>query len=181
MARSEGRVVFRNGNRLMMVAPNTLSLHCAPPYEGWESLLKRTQAALHVYESVVGIKAVERVGLRYLNQVTVPAQTFNLDEYFQITQVLPPEFGDSLNAFVDRTSLTWNDIPASMTFTWGTVDSDAPGSTFILDFDLSWPQTTTVEQAMINLAELRKRERRSFEAVIGERLRVMFDADSGSE
>jgi uncharacterized protein (TIGR04255 family) len=178
LSHKASRTVFRNQNRLLLLGPNTLGVNCAEPYEGWESLFARSTKALEAYCDAADPSGIERVGLRYINRITIPKDRFRLEDYFHITQQLPPEFGDQLNAFVDRAKLSWADIPAEMTFTWGSADdAESRGSVFILDFDLSWTQDASFAEGLERIQELRRRERLAFESVIRDELRSMFDAD----
>lgn len=65
-------------HRLLLLGAKTLSVHSIPqpaltlPYEGWARLRARAQAALQAYEACRSAAAVVRVGVRYINRITIP-------------------------------------------------------------------------------------------------------------
>lgn len=178
VSRKGARVVFGNGNKLLMVGPDVLSVHSLRPYEGWQSLFPRIVGALDAYVSIAQPSGVRKFSLRYINQINVPEDSFSLTDYFTITQALPEAFPSRMTAFVDRMELAYEDIPATIVFTWATTKPRSPGqSSFLLDLDLHWNEKCSVDEAVRHLMDLRRRERDAFEAVINDRLRGMFNAD----
>jgi len=176
------RVLFRNGNRLVVIGPNTLSINSVRPYEGWESLKLRVRRALEVYRSVLSPDAISGIGVRYVNKIEIPPGPFRLQDYFTVGQGLPPTgFPVQLTSFFDRMELAYDEIPATIAFTWASAKSEkAEASAFVLDLDLRWNESCSFEDTLKNIQDLRDRERLAFESLINDRLRETFDADENS-
>ncbi|MEU2703734.1 TIGR04255 family protein [Micromonospora aurantiaca (nom. illeg.)] len=179
VSKKSERVVFASDNRLLMVGPAVLSAHSLAPYEGWESLQARATDALQHYCELVHPEHISSIGLRYVNRIKLPESTITFDDYFTVAQVLPASgFPATLSSFFDRMELRYEEIPASIAFTWASVNSDEPDTAaFVLDLDLRWRGKTPFENAESNLKELRERERAAFESLITDKLREIFDAD----
>ncbi|WP_422751328.1 TIGR04255 family protein [Micromonospora sp. WMMD1219] len=181
--RKEQRVLFRNGSRLLVLGPNVLTVNSVRPYEGWESLKARIDSALSTYRSILNPDAVSTIGVRYINRIELAAEQFSLGDYFTIVQGLPVAgFPARLNSFFDRMELTYDEIPATIAFTWATTrpEKSDRGSAFVLDLDLRWNEPCSFENVLANVEELRNRERIAFESLINDRLREIFDANENS-
>ncbi|MFH9498862.1 TIGR04255 family protein [Streptomyces globisporus] len=171
------RVAFRNKSQILTVAPRNLGIHALAPYEGWDVFRKRCLEALDAYTSVIGEAEIAGIGLRYVNRVILPGTTVNLSEYFTIAQGLPADgFPGKLTTFFDRMEVSYEDVPASIAFTWASDDKVADRAAFIMDFDLQWRGEIGHSDVPSFLDELRERERIAFESLIQDKLRGVFDA-----
>lgn len=181
-AQTQQQVVtaFRNGSKVLSVGPDLLSVHSLKPYEGWDSLKARTSRAYEAYCKVGTPNTVENVGVRYINQVMVPSGPVRLEDYFTVTQVLPMDGfgGTTLSSFFDRTELVYEDIPATIAFTWASAESERPDSSaFVLDFDMAWKEESSIDDALGHLEVLHQRAQAAFESLIRDSLRESFDSD----
>ena len=114
------RIVFANGNRLLMAGNGVLSVHCNAPYEGWKSFEARAMLALAAYSEAVKQTNISRIALRYVNRIPLPSPTIEFEDYFTIAQGLPvPGFPSKLTSFMDRMVLEYEDAPIRIIFTWG--------------------------------------------------------------
>ncbi|MFJ3769825.1 TIGR04255 family protein [Streptomyces sp. NPDC090082] len=174
-------VVFRNENKLLTVGADKLSCHSLAPYEGWESLRKRSLEALIAYSDVAKPVGVSSIQLRYVNRVEIPSGAVELPEYFAIVPTLPQMgFPGTITGFFDRTEIQFAESEhVRMAFTWASHGSDSDDiSAFILDFDLRWTRQAQIDEAPNALEDLREKERAAFESLISDKLRGMFDATS---
>ncbi|WP_418959121.1 TIGR04255 family protein [Streptomyces tritici] len=174
------RLVLKNEEKRVSIAPNALGVHALAPYEGWESLRERTLAALDSYFRVVGDQGIESIGIRYINRIFLPGPEVNFNDYFTIMQGLPANgFPGGITSFFDRMEVAYEDIPAKIVFTWASDDNVADRVAFIMDFDLTRQGPIDRDEVPNFLDDLRVRERLAFESLIQDKLRdEVFDADN---
>lgn len=163
-----------DGNRLLIVGPQDVSVHGLVPYEGWEVLERRLFEGLELIQDFVPEDArVEQVGLRYINRVEIPTAPIELNEYLTIGFTLPPSFPQELVGFLDRLEVVYPNEPIRLAFTWASTDSSDGTSAFLLDFDLiaSPLSPLTLEDARQTLSDLKLKENAAFEGLLQDKLR----------
>ncbi len=62
---------------LLQIGPHLLSVHLLNPYSSWSEFLPLIQTGFHEYCDVARPKAIQRLGLRYINRIEI--QTKMLD------------------------------------------------------------------------------------------------------
>lgn len=165
--------------RLVGIGPNILSVHVLRPYPGWEDFRSRIDEACRAYRSIGNPKAVQRIGLRYINRVVVKGTSIELDDYFTVSPEPPPNLPLTMAVFLNRVESVFDDEPIRLTTTFASVDAPPEHSAFLLDLDVTreWsPEALPLEELMGQLEELRRRERDAFEETITNKAREVFDA-----
>ena len=77
---------------VITVAPNRMSISHYRPYPPWDKFISIIKQAYSSYVSVAQPQAIQRIGLRYINEIQFNAPTIRLDEYFTYY----PNFGPDL-------------------------------------------------------------------------------------
>lgn len=90
---TEDRTVFRNpsANRLVQIGPRMLAVNQLRPYPDYVTFRREIGARFSDYQAVAHPKGLTRLGLRYINRLTVPAdQTLGalLQVGFKVPQAL---------------------------------------------------------------------------------------------
>jgi len=70
------------------------------PYPSWAVFRQEIQYALVSYDSAHPPKALARVGLRYVNKLTIPRETIELEDYLEFYPASGKGFPDSFASFV---------------------------------------------------------------------------------
>ena len=68
--------------------PISCSVHMLRPYKGWETFRPQIQQALDAYSRIAEPEGITRIGLRYINKITIKEPHNDLSPYFSI----PPRF-----------------------------------------------------------------------------------------
>lgn len=165
---------------LVAVGPNVLSMHVKQPYPGWDVFRGRVAEAIKEYKGIANPTGVRKVGLRYINQVTIPEPQPNLADYFTIppANVLPEEL--TTDNFLARNEYIYQDEPIRVVLNFARTESPPKVSTYLLDIDLVWQwpaEPLPIEVVMNKIDELRRRERIIFERLITDQSRGLFDAN----
>ena len=183
-SRVETRVNFttKDGQKLVSVGSDVLSVSGLAPYEGWEKFEPRIREAFNVYVGVVKPSAVRRVGVRYINKIGIPRDdrgaTLELPEYFRCGPASIGELPPIVRSLFMRIEHAYED-EAKLVLTFGTAKSAEGTQGFLLDLDVvSEPETNLgLESALPWVQKLRDREREAFEALITDETRKLFDAE----
>jgi uncharacterized protein (TIGR04255 family) len=164
---------------LVAVGPNVLSAHVKRPYAGWDTFRGRIAAALKEYVGIANPSGVRKIGLRYINQITIPEPQPNVANYFSTppSNVLPDEL--VIDNFLSRNEYIYQDEPIRVVLNFARTESPSEVSAYMLDIDLVWQwpaEPLSIESVMNKIDELRRRERIIFERLVTDQSRELFDA-----
>ena len=142
-----GRVALLTptGSRKVCVGPDALSIHMLRPYQdpshpegsGWDEFRPRVQKALEAYWKVAQPDSVKRIGVRYINKITVPSHQVDVGDYLNCA--LPDVDGlpDQLRNFMSRIDYTYND-EVRLVLSQGLENPPDGPRAFIVDLDVIW-------------------------------------------
>lgn len=77
------------GDKLIQLLSNNISIHQVKKYEKWEIFKKDIDAAIDNFNSVTSQTIVERIDLRAINVFDFPKEDFKLSDYFNVYTSLP--------------------------------------------------------------------------------------------
>lgn len=66
-----------------------VSIHRIRPYTSWKEFFPLIQQVYKAYVDAFSPKKIGRIGIRYINEVTVPLEDFSFTDYFTINASLP--------------------------------------------------------------------------------------------
>jgi uncharacterized protein (TIGR04255 family) len=160
------------------VGPTSLTIHTLRPYDDWESMRTRVEQALTVHADQAEPAGVRRIGVRYIDHV--PLKRGGPEPADLLGVPLSPlrEF-PAPSAFAHRTE---HRFPASQILILSMVTlratDEAQDHEFLaLDIDsISQPSSPiSVSQAMAVVDELKARVTETFESLITDTARRLFD------
>jgi len=174
-----GRIQLLNddGKRLLSLGPDVLSVNILRPYDNWENFRPRVEAALTAYRDVANPKAVSRVGVRYINKVTLPKVEIDLGTYFCYRPPTASGLPDRMAGFMSRVEYVYYD-GVKLILTQASIEAPTGSSAFLLDLDTIWegPEPLSLDAVMATVDVLHEREGVAFEATITDEARKVFDA-----
>lgn len=162
-------------------------------YRGWEQMRRLVDEVLHARQEVGDLDGVERVGLRYIDELRVPDQgDINWRRWVDASLMGPTEVGEKLGL----ESMQWQGIniftpgpERTLVLRYGPRDGYAvdpggelkrsapvPGAFFLLDIDSYWTPSEgipefDVGQLLTTSEDLHAPVRRLFESLITDELR----------
>lgn len=172
------RYVYKDttGVRLVVASPTTFSVNSLRPYEGWPSLRARLEAALGCLRSVVEIKPVAQVSLRYVNRIVIPLSVVNTDDYFDLSVHTAEQARATYVGFLHRVESVLTDDVTRVTSTFASLESPPSETHFLLDLDFRRPGLSTADlsEVLVIADDLKVKENLEFESCITERARELF-------
>ncbi|TVR63977.1 MAG: TIGR04255 family protein [Candidatus Competibacteraceae bacterium] len=174
-----GRVqlVNENGNRLISLGPDVLSVNVLRPYEGWTRFRQRIDTALQAYAEVAEPGGVSRVGVRYINKIVLPEQAVELKTWFRCGPPAVPELPGNMAGFMSRVEFLYPDA-VKLLLTQASIDAPEEPAAFLLDLDVLWEsgEARSPDAIMTVVDDLHARVGGAFEAIITDATRERFDA-----
>ncbi len=74
--------VRKDETALVQVSPHFLAINHLKPYTSWEAFQPLILQAIEAYRAQADPTGIQRLGLRYFNQIEFPEQTVELQDYF---------------------------------------------------------------------------------------------------
>lgn len=177
------RVRFRSagGEALVQVGEHLLSANHLAPYPTWEAFRPMVLEAFEVYRSVAAPTGIDRVGLRYINRISIPGDTVELEDYFR----LYPEIGDSLEdraftSFLMGIQWPFDEERDLLRLQFASGEPDQPGSVVALldlDYFLAQPGELRFEDLEAWLEQAHGRVEDVFEGCLRDDLRNLFGVE----
>lgn len=164
-----------DGRRLVRVGGAVLTVHILAPYTSWDEFGRQVSEALDPYISLAKPKAINRLGVRYINKIELGPGPVELGDYCTIAVDVPEEQGFRLGSFFVRTEARFHDGPIRMIRTF----ASAPSEQVVLALDIDViderrQHLIPTPELMDQIDTLRSIEREVFESSITERLRRTF-------
>lgn len=184
------RYISADRRRILQVRPSMMAFSslCEPEtehrYKDWQTFFLLVQDVWQMYRNVARPIQVTRIGMRYVNRFAVPAQRFEIKEYFT---TYPPELNGGhlphhdIRNFVFQMVMPQPDINAVAILTQIAPVAGVPEGTtgLVLDIDLfrdglSLALTDDDASLWDVVEELHQRRNNVFEACITEKTRELI-------
>ncbi|MEP7037612.1 MAG: TIGR04255 family protein [Acidobacteriota bacterium] len=91
------RFYQKDKSKLVQANKDFISVHQLKPYSGYENFRAEAEKIINDYVSVTEPKMVNRIGMRYINQVMIPETNVELSRYFKFMPQIPEEVTDGIN------------------------------------------------------------------------------------
>ena len=167
-----------DGRRIISVGANTLAVTVLRPYEGWQNFKPRIERVFDTFTRISGVNSVVRIGVRYINRIVIHDADARPSEFFKNIPKKGHIPGSLLKSFMERGEYVRND-GLKVIVTQATLHAAEPNTTeYLLDIDTLWDKEPLDSRDAIMAAvdKLHTIERATFEALITDKSRTLFDA-----
>jgi uncharacterized protein (TIGR04255 family) len=160
------------------VAPRMVGIHRLAPYESWEEFRPKIELVFGGLLDAVDTPAFARIGLRYINRISIPEKRIDIHEWFGFRPELDDPLPQDLRGFLVGVVLSFEDDRDQARVQLGDAVSEQSDeeSTFLLDIDyaLRQPDRVRPPETMSWLEQAHERVEELFEGCIKDRLRQRF-------
>jgi len=94
-----------DGNRVLNAGLSAFSFHRLKPYTRWEDLRDDARTLWQTYCEEFHPKAITRIGVRYVNNVSIPMTATNLSSYLVPGPIIPEGLPQSVQSFFSRVEI----------------------------------------------------------------------------
>ena len=157
------------------VGPYYFSAHHFAPYPGWKQFKEVAIYGESTYSTIAEPSAVERVGLRYINEINLPQKNLLLNEYFDFYPFFGQDIAEDIWSFDCAIQVPFEDGKDSLLARISSLPSNEEGGARIkLDFDYSSEKPGELLDAADWLDKAYEHISRTFESCIKEPVRALF-------
>jgi len=154
------------GNLFVIFRKNIVSIHCINPYVGWQDYLAKIKFVKDKYDEIAIPGILDRLGLRYINRISLPDEAFSFSDYFKIcpTPLENSIKADDITAMQTGVVSKDHESFVKTQFVWLTSKPEVNKRDFVLDIDYfssnptdinSWLETAhqKIEEIFLNSME----------------------------
>ena len=109
------RFLRSDKSALVQVAPDRLIINHLKPYPAWKPFKSLVIANLQEYQEVAKPKALQTIGLRYINEIQFDASRIELPDYFSYYPYIPPDLPQDHGPFNICVHFPSKDVPEQLT------------------------------------------------------------------
>jgi uncharacterized protein (TIGR04255 family) len=172
------QLVNESQNRIVGCGRNSLSVHSQPPYDGWEAFRSQIVNAITAYDSLIPGLSVRRVGVRYINRITVEGHLERLAGFVSVSPLHVDGIRTDSFAYHLRTEARYLDDSGRLLVTVGTADAPEGHSSVIIDIDVVWEadEPLPLMECLDHVEDNKRKVTVAFESLITDEARRNFDA-----
>ena len=159
---------------LILVAPNKLSISHYPPYPSCNGFYPIIRQAFNAYCTTAQPKGLDRIGLRYINEIAFDVSTVELEDYFEYYPYLGSDLPQDFNSLQMSITIPFNAERDSLRLHISTVPGEGVVVRLDLDYSLTKSDAVSLDQALDWLQEARDNLEKVFEGCLKDSVRAMF-------
>lgn len=173
-------IKFDDENKNVLRIQRThLSFHFFNKYVKWDNMLSEFQSIWKEFSSMIQVLEINRVALRYINQISVPNELPNgIQDVVNLLPLVPADVSDTLEGFFMQLNIPGNaeNLKGVVTETILPADSSRPLPSILLDINVIQSENLNNEVALFNAFNaLRKFKNQIFFGCITERTLKSFN------
>ena len=177
--RTFDRVLFLENTRKMLVqlGPRVLAVNSLKPYPGWEKFEVAIREAFEALTTIVEVKGLQRIGLRYINQIEIPEPSVELEDYFNFYLFTGPRLPQEMSSFIAGCEFPYENNRDKSRVQLRNFSNGADGKVLLrldIDYFLAQPKGIEIGEAMNWVETAHDRVEEIFEGCITDRLRGLF-------
>ena len=141
-----------DGSAIVQVGYNLLAINVLRPYPSWTEFLVLITRIFNEYHSIAGTIELERIGLRYINQLTISDE---FSEIVNMITLIPPLTGKlarPIHSFYQRYELEQDNPEGLLINQTGTQQDEKGNPVIVLDLDFG----STKVQKLKSVAQAKK-------------------------
>jgi uncharacterized protein (TIGR04255 family) len=162
------------------VATNRISVSHSRPYPSWEVLLPIIMRTFNAYKDTAQPKGLQRIGLRYINEIYFDLSNIDLEDYFDFYPFQGPGLPQNIASFNCSIGSLFNDNRDGLRLQMTSPTLQQPGGvTVLLDLDyfLHEPLSVDLENVSDWLNSAHKQIEDTFEGCLKDSLRAKFQGE----
>jgi uncharacterized protein (TIGR04255 family) len=161
-----------DGRRAVQFSRDAFVFNQLPPYEGWETLLSEAMRLWQIHAGLARPSEAQRLGLRFINRIALPANDPNFEDYIRPHAVPPHNLDLPFVGFFHQDSLAVPGYPYLINIVRMIEPArDHLGVAIVLDIDVFTAQPFELrdDKLQLYLAEMRHLKNKIFFGSITEK------------
>ena len=173
------QVFSEDEKEFVQVYPHTLSVNVLSPYPSWKKFGSWIRDAYSKYIQLAEPKGISRIGLRYINVITLRniEGALSINEYLKIGPTGPPEYSDAMSGFNMVVEFDYEEGRDRLRVALSSMPSEQEEEVKLrldLDYYLNKPNSVELGSVREWVEAAHSRVEDTFEASIQDKLREKF-------
>jgi uncharacterized protein (TIGR04255 family) len=170
------RLLKADGKAFAQLGPDMLSVNHLEPYPGWEQFKPLISACFSAYRDVADPKGLKRIGLRYINQISLESRRVELADYFLFRPHLSPDLPEDHGRFRVVVEFPFEGGRDVLRVQLGTGEPTSDALTLVLDLDyfMAEPEAVGLDSALAWVESAHGAVEAAFEGSITDQLRQLL-------
>lgn len=122
---------------IVQVGPDVLVVNHLTPYPLWENFRSLILRIFSKYVDLYGDFTLSQIGLRYINQIPISSEQFDIGKYITLDPNLTDAIDRPLSSFHQRYDLIYESLEAVLIHQTGTIATEEDKFTIVLDLDFN--------------------------------------------
>ncbi len=174
---SERMLLFSEDKKsLVQLGPRLLVINVLKPYPSWKKFRELIETAWSSLLKVVDVRTLDRIGLRYINEIRLPKKDAGLNEYFNFYPYIGSGLPQTMDTFVVRVESPYAGGRDRSRLQLSTASDFRETKSVILDIDYFLVDQSSIspEEALGWVEEAHSHVEEIFEGCITDSLREKF-------
>jgi len=175
------QLVKEDNSRLIQIEKDLLVVNQLRPYPRFKDWRPVIDEMLKHYSDLAQPAGVQRLGVRYINRIVIPAAKFQMEDYFYLYPEVPQSLGAIHGKFMVRVEIPPKNKGHLLMITFSTAPADSPEtSALMLDIYDIFPfsQLLSIEKVDKYIDEAHDNIEMAFETSITEKTRDLFEKEA---
>jgi len=131
---------------MVQVGQNLLAINHFPPYPSWEEFRALILRVWNDYQAVTGETMLQRIGLRYINQIPLAPENVPIEHWITLDPPLKGALDHPLRGFYQRYELEQTDPEGVLIHQTGIQNVEGEITLLVLDLDFASTQVSHLKQ-----------------------------------
>lgn len=123
------------GNIFAVFRKNLVSIHHIKPYTNWNDFLSKIKLVFEKYSEVAVPTKLSRIGLRYINKISIPVDGYIFSDYFNMVQSPLSGIIDEESIAAIQNGVLFNDAENLIKMQFASLNKNEEKVEYILDVD----------------------------------------------
>ena len=165
---------------LVQLSPDVLAVIHRKPYPGWLLFLPMIRQAVEAYQEVAKPNGLQRIGLRYVNQINFDQSRVELEDYFDFYPFVGERIAQDHSGFLVGINIPFDDERDILRLQMATIGEQKNAISIVLDLDyfLRIPGSITFGNVFNWLDRAHARAEEAFEGCLKAAMRERFEEAS---
>lgn len=178
--RTSERILFfaKDRRTFIQVGPRLIAVNCLKPYPTWTQFKPIIAQTWQSLINTVAVKGIDRIGLRYINQINLAWSDVELSQFFQFYPFLGPQLPQKMVSFAVVSEFVLHEMRDHCRVQLTSAEMGSPVITTVLldiDYFLAQPNVVTIAEALDWVETVHNEIEMVFEGCITDQLRAVFD------
>jgi uncharacterized protein (TIGR04255 family) len=135
-----------DGSAMVQVGPHLMAVNHLRPYPQWETFRGLIMRVFSTYSDVTHTTSLSRIGLRYINQIELPAEPVEIGDFSTLKPPLLGPLDRPLQGFYQRYEIV-QDAPVGVLIHQTGIQKSEERRVIIVDLDFGSHEVTNIQDA----------------------------------